>query len=326
MARSAIALRDDRHDQRKKEMDTLAFVPLECAPVNAYPLDSQYHRGSNHDAVFRCRKVTNFIIMANQSSKASRNAPYARIKRVIKRIILRTFNPVLNRVGFDLVNAIHDYPVLRPMDANGVEILADPEFQRSCKAIGSVTMLDTPRLANLWMLARLTDANGAIAEIGTYRGGGAVHLSNCCPDRQIVVCDPFSRESFEALDSKLDMSFRQGQFSDHREEQVRSLFKGRKALIIPGYFPQSVAAVALPKLSFVHLDVDVYKASKESLSFLLGAGALCERSLIVLDDYNRTASGVNKAVEEIVSEQPGTLAFPMFPGQAIIVPRTWRPA
>jgi hypothetical protein len=105
---------------------------------------------------------------------------------------------------------------------------------------------------------------------------------------------------------------------------VRLLFKDRNALIIPGYFPQSVAAVALPKLSFVHLDVDVYKASKESLSYLLAPGILCDRSLIVLDDYNRSATGVNKAVEEILLEQPGTLAFPLFPGQAIIVPRTWR--
>jgi len=231
----------------------------------------------------------------------------------------------LSKAGFDLVIAIRDYPVIRPMEAEGLEILADPEFQRSCKMVRSITLLDTPRLANLWMLARLTDPNGAVAEIGTYHGGGAVHLSNCCPHRQIVVCDPFLKESFESLHPKLDLNFRPGQFSDQRAEKVRFLFRDRNALIIPGYFPQSAAAVALPKLSFVHLDVDVYKASKESLGFLLGSGILCDRSLIVLDDYNRLATGVNKAVEEIVSEHPGTLVFPLFPGQAIIVPRTWRP-
>jgi hypothetical protein len=262
--------------------------------------------------------------MANHPPPTSGSHPYARIKRISKRIILRTFRKVFSKVGFDLGNAVRGYPVLLPMDASGLEILADPEFQRSCKMIGSLTVLDTPRLANLWMLARLTDPHGAIAEIGTYRGGGAVHLSNGFPHRQIVVCDPFSKESFESLDPKLDTSFRPGQFSDQREEQVRLLFKDRNALIVPGYFPQSAAAVALPKLSFVHLDVDVYKASKESLGFLLRPGILCDRSLIVLDDYHRLATGVNKAVEEILSEQPGTLAFPLFPGQAMIIPRTWR--
>lgn len=263
--------------------------------------------------------------MANHPLQTSVNHPYARLKRAAKRTVLRTLGKILNAVGFDLGNAVRGYPVLLPMDAHGLEILADPEFQRSCKMIARLTVLDTPRLANLWMLARLTDPNGAVAEIGTYRGGGAVHLSNGCPDRQIVVCDPFRTESFESLDPKLDQNFRHGQFAGHREEQVRLLFKNRNALIIPGYFPQSAAGLTLPKLSFVHLDVDVYKASKESLSFLLGPGILCDRSLIVLDNYHRSATGVNKAVEEILSEQPGTLAFPLFPGQAIIIPRTWRP-
>jgi hypothetical protein len=70
--------------------------------------------------------------------------------------------------------------------------------------------------------------------------------------------------------------------------------------------------------------VNIYKASNASLSFLLGPRILCDRSLIVLDDYNRSATGVNKAVEEILLEHPGTLAFPLFPGQAMIVPRMWR--
>jgi len=242
---------------------------------------------------------------------------------LIKKIIKKAVGKILASAGCQLVRANLDYPVVRPMDTKGVEILADKEFQNSCKMIDGTTLLDTPRLANLWMLARLTDPLGAMAEIGTYLGGGALHLSNCCPNRQMIVCDPFSKESFQSLDPAFDKIFHHGQFSDHGEEQVRSLFKGRDALIVPGYFPESVTAISLPKISFVHLDVDVYQASKESLKFLLGPGILCNRSLIVLDDYNRLATGVNKAVEEIVSELPGTLAFPLFPGQALVIPKTW---
>jgi hypothetical protein len=243
---------------------------------------------------------------------------------MIKKVIKKVVGNILERAGYRLVRADRNYPVIRPMDTKGVEILADKEFQSSCKMIEGTTLSDTPRLANLWMLARLTDPLGAMAEVGTYRGGGALHLSNCCPNRKIVVCDPFSKESFQSLDPAFDKTFHHGQFSDHGEGQVWTLFKGRNALIIPGYFPKSVAAISLPKISFVHLDVDVYQASKERLKFLLGKGVLCDRSLIVLDDYNRLANGVNKAVEEIVSELPGILAFPLFPGQALLIPKTWR--
>jgi len=62
--------------------------------------------------------------------------------------------------------------VLRPLDRNGIEILADREFQKSCLDINGLTLLDTPRLANLWQLCRMTAAEGAIMEVGSYKGGG----------------------------------------------------------------------------------------------------------------------------------------------------------
>jgi len=228
------------------------------------------------------------------------------------------------RLGYRIEKINHpNFPILRPIDTNCIEILEDPEFQNSCKMLGDTSLLDTPRLANLWMLCRITDPRGAIAEIGTYRGGGALHLSNCCPKRQVVVCDPFASESFEKVDPELDKLFPHGLFTGHSKERVTKLLEGRNRLIIPGYFPKSVKDVALPKLSFVHLDVDVYHATRESLVFLLTQQTLLEKSLIVVDDYNRKADGVNEAVKEIIAEVEGTLAFPMFPGQALIIPKSW---
>jgi hypothetical protein len=215
------------------------------------------------------------------------------------------------------------YPVIRPMDRSHLEILADREFQQSCRSVNGVTLLDTPRLANLWSLCRLTDPNGAMAEIGAYKGGGALHLSNCCPGREVIVCDSFSATCFEHLDPKLDQLFRKGAFADTSHQAVAQLLNGRKATIIPGYFPESVSSVLLPRISFVHLDVDAYKATRESLHFILCMQQLCDKSLIVVDDYGREAEGVTRAVQEIVDEVSGTLAFPIFPGQGLIIPKTW---
>ena len=238
-----------------------------------------------------------------------------KIKSIVKEFVFR--------LGYRIEKINFDYPILRPIVTNSIEILGNPEFQNSCKMLGDTSLLDTSRLANLWMLCRITDPFGAIAEIGTYRGGGALHLTNCCPERQVVVCDPFAEESFEKVDPDLDRNFRQGLFTGQSKEQVTNLLEGRNCLIIPGYFPKSVKDVALPKLSFVHLDVDVYHATIESLVFLLTQQILLDKSLIVIDDYNRKADGVNKAVKEITTKVEGTLAFPMFPGQALIIPKSW---
>lgn len=215
------------------------------------------------------------------------------------------------------------YPIIRPIDTNGVEILADKAFQQSCHMIQGLTLLDTPRLANLWTLCRLTDPSGAMMEVGTYRGGGALHLSNCCLDREIVICDPFDNQCFQHLDPELDRIFRPGHFQTPGINFIAEIFKHRKAHIVPGYFPESVRINKLSKVSFVHLDVDVYQATRDSLLYMLSQGFLCNNSLIVLDDYNRLATGVNQAVSEVLQIVKGTMAFPLFPGQALIVPPTW---
>lgn len=235
------------------------------------------------------------------------------------RSLLRTLGYDLSRV----TDVQKRYPINNPLDVNGVEILADAEFQKSCAQVKGYSLLDTERLANLWMLCRETDPAGAMIEVGVYKGGGSLHLSNCCRQRKIIVCDPFSPDSFEKLDAKLDAIFSKEMFADHSESNVRNLLKDRPATILPGFFPTSVKGVALPKISFVHLDVDVYSATKESLLYFFSSGLLLPRSLIVLDDYNRRADGVNRAVAEV---QAGTNAFvtlPIFPGQAVLIPKSF---
>jgi len=213
------------------------------------------------------------------------------------------------------------FPVLRPLDTNGVEVLADAEFQRSCRAIDGLTLLDTPRLANLWSLCRLCNPAGHIVEIGSYKGGGALHLSNSCPERKVIVCDSF--KGFERLDPTLDRNFRADQFKDTRQEDVAKLFRdrGRNFQVIAGFFPQSCGGIPLGPVSFVHLDADTYKSTIESLEFL--AGSLMERSLIVLDDYFRKAEGVNEAVRQFTAGNRSWIALPLFPGQGLMLHRSW---
>lgn len=209
---------------------------------------------------------------------------------------------------------MEDSKILKPIDVVNVQILEDIDFQRSVEEVKDRTLLDTPRLANLWQLCQRSNPNGAMIEVGSYRGGGALHLSNCCTKRKIYICDSFL--GFEALDEKLDVLFKPSMFLNSRVEDVERLFAGknRDYEIVAGFFPS--CCKRLSPLSFVHLDVDIYKATKESLNYL--APLMLPQSYIVLDDYCRGAHGVDQAVEEFLAQHSAWRVLPMFPSQGVL--------
>ena len=215
------------------------------------------------------------------------------------------------------------FPVHAELEHNGIEILSNSDFNKSCNEIKNFTLLDTPRLANLWMLSQQSDKDGAIIEIGSYKGGGAKHLSNANPERKVIVCDPFDDKSFQEIDNSVDSNFFHGQFSNTSYDSVVKLLSGCNAEVIKGYFPNSVSEKKLPKISFVYLDVDVYKATFESLIFLVSNQCLLEKHIILLDDYNRSCDGIDKAVKEFLSFHPSYKALPLFPGQGVLIPETF---
>ena len=227
----------------------------------------------------------------------------------------------LNRLGYRLERTGPQYPDFllrrRLIDPAGVEVLADADFQRSYREIEGLTLLDLPRLGNLWQLARASSPDGALIEVGCYKGGGALHISNACPDRAIVVCDSFA--GFQDLDPLLDSNFSITEFRDASEQAVRRLFtsRGRNATVLAGFFPASAAGVTLPRFSFAHLDVDTYKGTIETLEFL--DPLFLPDAMVVLDDCNRRAAGVDQAVREFVGRHAEWRLVPLFPAQGLLV-------
>lgn len=226
-------------------------------------------------------------------------------------------------LGFRLRRVYGLYPIEKPVDPSYIEVLGDPDFQASVREVSKLSLLDTERLANLWTLCKMTDQGGNVLEIGCYKGGTALHLSNAQPERKIIACDSF--RSFETVDPALDRIFNQSMFRDATKEGVTNLFRARNRPfeVIAGFFPASCAGKTIGPVSFVHLDVDVYKANIESLTFLAQEGLLMNRCLIVVDGYNRHEEGTNKAVSEFVRREPRWAAFPIFPAQCLLIPSTW---
>lgn len=239
----------------------------------------------------------------------------------MKSALVYRVNRALHRLGLELLVTEPQWPVRFGIDPVGVELLADPEFQASVGECRRYTLLDTARLANLWMLSRMSNPAGGVIEVGAYRGGGALHLSNAVPDRMVTVCDTFS--GFARYDPTVDSNFRSDAFRDASAAGVDQLFspKGRAYRILVGEFPASVGDQPLGPLSFAHVDVDIYSATLETLRYL--STQMIDRSLIVVDDRHRRAEGADAAVEQFLAEDRRWLELPMFPAQGVLVDRHW---
>jgi hypothetical protein len=213
--------------------------------------------------------------------------------------------------------------IQKPIDVSHVEILHDSQFQRSVDEVRNLTLLDTERLANLWMLCRKSNPCGAIIEVGSFRGGSAMHLSNSSPDRKIFVCDTF--ESFGSLkiDRELDGLFHKDQFLDVRFDEVKMYWaeKGREVEFVKGYFPESALGIDISGVSFAHIDLDLYQSTLDTLNFL--RTKFIEHSIIVFDDYFRKAHGVMRAIEEFEQKCPDWKTFPIYPAQGLMLHRSW---
>ena len=230
------------------------------------------------------------------------------------------FRKVLRPLAYEYVRAVSPHPISVPIDPFEVTILEDRAFLDSVQEISPYTLLDTSRLANLWQLCRMTNPAGRIVEVGTYKGGGRCIYPIVVPTERSLFATP---SPVLKRRSQTRRQFRQQMFKDSRQEAVESLFRTRQRNyeLIAGFFPESCHGKNIGPVSFVHLDVDIYKATIESLYYL--HDLMMEKSLIVLDDYLRKTEGVNQAVAEFVAQEREWTCFPLFPGQGLLVHASW---
>jgi hypothetical protein len=169
----------------------------------------------------------------------------------------------------------------------------------------------------------MSNPSGSLIEIGSYRSGGALHISNACPTRPIYVCDTFEGFADLKMDPKVDRLFWKEQYSDTSFETVKANWagEGRDVRWVKGYFPESAANMEISNISFAHVDTDLYESTAKTLNYLLPRPI--DRSIVVFDDYFRSVEGVIKAAGEFTRAHPDWVTLPMFPGQGVMIHRDW---
>jgi O-methyltransferase len=180
----------------------------------------------------------------------------------------------------------------------------DKEFVEVYQKMGHQTMIDGSGCYLLWHLIRETAnlENGAILEVGTFKGGSGSLISKSARqhgiNNKIYLCDTFSGT---VKAGEKDNYFKDGELSQPSIDLVRNLlsdFKLNDVEVIKGIFPEeSCDKVKDDKFRFCHIDVDIYQSAKDTLDWVWPK--MVQGGIVLFDDYNcHNCAGITSLVNE----------------------------
>jgi O-methyltransferase len=146
---------------------------------------------------------------------------------------------------------------------------------------------------------------GAVAELGVFRGFNASAMNHFFPDRKLYLFDTF--EGFDPRDVAVDKKLGYDttgyhDFSDTDIGLVMSKMSHKQNIIVgKGWFPESAAGLEHVTFCFVTLDADLYQPIYEGLRWFYPR--LAKGGYILVDDFNwDNYAGPRKAVEDFSRE------------------------
>jgi O-methyltransferase len=203
-----------------------------------------------------------------------------------------------------LSNLLHTPPLFNALElANKQFQMSLLNFYREPEAIAVID--DAFREAGLGMnpldayalysLVRMqSGVPGNMVEVGMWQGGSAKIICHLKGDKHFYGFDTF--EGLPGLSEEDEPWFHEKQFSAREASVAAKLKQFPRITLTKGIFPESGSILNGQRLSFVNLDVDLYKGTIESLNFLWEK--MSERGLVLLHDYH--LGGVKKAVAEFL--------------------------
>lgn len=188
------------------------------------------------------------------------------------------------------------------------------------------TLLHYDRLYMLYQAIRnvrhLAGTGGRIAEVGVYRGGGSYFIAAAASvlfetPPKIHAIDTFEGHPDEIVPE--DDSHWPGKFGDTSFSEVQSYLSAFPNLILhKGRLQDRCSDIADEHFCFVHVDVDIYSATRDCLEFF--AERLLLGGIMIVDDYgSTTCEGCKQAVDDFVATRRNVVKFHLETGQSLLV-------
>jgi len=215
-----------------------------------------------------------------------------------------------------LVNIV--YPKYK-FSEYGRSFLNDMKFSEYYKHYVGENVHSYDRKYFLSQLVKLTlHIDGDVAECGVFEGASSYLMFQRIENTQKKL---HLFDSFEGLSvpGNTDGNYwKEGDLSVNEHGVRRNLPESDKILFYKGWIPEKFYMVENEKFSFVHLDVDLYQPTYDSLEFFytrMAAGGV-----IVCDDYGfDSCPGAKKALDEFFVGKEEIIKVPT--GQAFIIKR-----
>lgn len=178
----------------------------------------------------------------------------------------------------------------------------DKDFMKIYSVISEYTLVDMYRCYEIYNLVKQIESlDGDIVEVGTFKGGTSGIISS-------VISKFKKNKTFYAIDTfegvvKVDENDPSYVGGEHKAsiDDIKELHNKLKLdlpTILHGIYPDDFPDVTIDKVSFLHIDVDIYQSAKDiylSLENFVESGGI-----ILFDDYGfKGTSGVTKFCNEI---------------------------
>jgi len=185
--------------------------------------------------------------------------------------------------------------------------MSEQEVIDKIRRITYISQSDSQCKVLISLLMQTKDIEGDIVEVGVYRGGSALLLAEYKYNKALYLFDTFEgMPEPEEVDRKGRPSTSGKGYLYYPDalEYITNLFvdKHSNVHIYKGIFPESSEPIKNKKFSFVHLDIDFYKGTLESLKFFYPRMSI--GGVILVHDYGWcNTAGIKIAVEEFIKDK-----------------------
>jgi O-methyltransferase len=197
------------------------------------------------------------------------------------------------------------YPELR-LRRNKLDWYENEAFNDYLRLFGEARGIDSGRRWMVYQLLRATrDVPGDTAECGVFHG--AMSYMICAfAEQEGLARAHHAFDSFEGLSEPSALDGRHWRKRDLNVDLAsvqQRLARFSRVHYHKGWIPERFSDVDALSFSFVHVDVDLYEPTRDSIAFFyprLSAGGI-----LVCDDYGfAVCPGATKAIDDYLSDKP----------------------